>query len=135
MSGNESRLQAIYQITNREATPVSQTEPLSKIWADDVFNIARMEESLSKNAFKAIKKTVQNGTPLDPSTADISRTFPVSGKFSPEQREIYQAVLTAQNAVIKAIRPGVCWNKLQAIAARTITKKLLELKILKGSIL
>jgi len=71
MSGNESRLQAIYQITNREPTPVTMTERLGKIWADDVFNLARMEWALSKNAFKAIKKTVQTGTPLDTATADM----------------------------------------------------------------
>ncbi|MFV9616595.1 MAG: glutamine synthetase III, partial [Gammaproteobacteria bacterium] len=71
MSGNESRLQAIYQITNREPTPVTMTERLGKIWADDVFNLARMEWALSKNAFKAIKKTVQTGTPLDAATADM----------------------------------------------------------------
>ena len=71
MSGNESRLQAIYQITNREPTPVTMTERLGKIWADDVFNLARMEWALSKNAFKAIKKTVQTGTPLDSATADV----------------------------------------------------------------
>jgi len=71
MSGNESRLQAIYQITNREATPVTQPEPLSKIWATDVFNLAKMEESLSKSAFKAVKKTVQTGAPLEPAVAEI----------------------------------------------------------------
>ncbi|ATX79906.1 glutamine synthetase [Mariprofundus aestuarium] len=71
MSGNESRLQAIHQITNRQATPVDQPEPLSKIWATDVFNLAKMEECLSKNAFKSIKKTVQTGAPLDPATAEV----------------------------------------------------------------
>ena len=71
MSGNESRLQAIHQITNRQITPVDQPEPLSKIWAADVFNLAKMEECLSKNAFKAIKKTVQTGEPLDPATAEV----------------------------------------------------------------
>ena len=71
MSGNESRIQAIYQITNREPMQVETPEPLSKIWASDVFNLAKMEESLSKTAFKAIKKTVQTGAPLDASTADI----------------------------------------------------------------
>jgi len=71
MSGNESRLQAIYQITNREPISVETPEPLSKIWACDVFNLAKMEESLSKTAFKAIKKTVQSGTPLDSATADV----------------------------------------------------------------
>ena len=71
MSGNEARLQAIYQITNREATEVDKPESLKDIWACDVFNLEKMEESLSKNAYKAIKKTVQTGVPLEPATADI----------------------------------------------------------------
>jgi glutamine synthetase len=71
MSGNESRLQAISQITNREPTFVEKTEPLSEIWATDVFNLAKMEEALAKNAFKAVKKTVQTGAPLDPAVAEI----------------------------------------------------------------
>ncbi|HEC73734.1 MAG TPA: glutamine synthetase type III [Methylophaga aminisulfidivorans] len=71
MSGNESRLQAISQITNREPTPVNKPEPLSSIWATDVFSLAKMEEALAKNAFKAVKKTVQTGAPLDPAVADV----------------------------------------------------------------
>ncbi|NOR41071.1 MAG: glutamine synthetase type III, partial [Gammaproteobacteria bacterium] len=71
MSGNESRLQAIYQITNREPVYVKKTKSLDKIWACDVFNLAKMEEALSKNAFKAIKKTVQTGAQLDAATADV----------------------------------------------------------------
>lgn len=71
MSGNESRVQAIYQITNREPVLVEKPGALSKIWACDVFNLAKMEEALSKNAFKAVKKTVQTGAVLDPATADI----------------------------------------------------------------
>ncbi len=68
---NTSRLQAISQITNREPMKVKMTDRLGKIWADDVFNLARMEWALSKNAFKAVKKTVQTGAPLDPATADV----------------------------------------------------------------
>ncbi len=71
MSGNESRLQAIYQITNREDTPVSSPKKLSKIWASDVFNLAKMEETLSKKAYKAMKKTMASGEALDPATADV----------------------------------------------------------------
>ena len=71
MSGNESRLQAIYQITNREDTPVSSPKKLSKIWASDVFNLAKMEETLSKKAYKAMKKTMASGDALDPATADV----------------------------------------------------------------
>ncbi|HEY5715860.1 MAG TPA: glutamine synthetase III, partial [Psychromonas sp.] len=71
MSGNQTRLKAIEQIANRAPKLVSTPEPLSKIWATDVFNLQKMEEALSKNAFKAIKKTVQTGSPLDAATADI----------------------------------------------------------------
>ena len=70
MSGNESRLQAIYQITNRAPADVKPTKSLKKIWGSDVFNLATMEESLSKSAFKAIKKTVKTGKPLDKETAN-----------------------------------------------------------------
>lgn len=71
MSGNESRTQAIFQITNREPLALKQTDPLSKIWGSNVFNLATMEESLSKNAFKAMKQTMQTGAPLEPATADM----------------------------------------------------------------
>jgi len=68
---NKSRLLAISQITNREPMKLKMTDRLGKIWADDVFNLSRMEWALSKNAFKAVKKTVQTGAPLDPATADV----------------------------------------------------------------
>lgn len=71
MSGNQARLQAVSQITNRTPKSCTFTEPLSNIWACDVFNLATMEEALSKNAFKAMKKTVETGAPLDPATADV----------------------------------------------------------------
>tara|TARA_R110002167_G_scaffold260869_5_gene467306 strand:+ start:5362 stop:7533 length:2172 start_codon:yes stop_codon:yes gene_type:complete len=71
MSGNQAREQAIAYITNREPKQSKMPESLSKIWAKDVFNLAAMEEALSKNAFKAMKNTVQTGAPLDPATADV----------------------------------------------------------------
>lgn len=71
MSGNEARQQAIYEITNREPTEVIFPEPLSEIWAIDVYDLSKMEESLSKEAFKAVKKTVHTGSPLDAATADM----------------------------------------------------------------
>ena len=71
MSGNKSRVQAISQITQRAPVSVTMPEPLSKIWACDVFNLATMEQRISKNAYKAVKKTIQTGAELDPATADI----------------------------------------------------------------
>ncbi len=71
MSGNEVRRQAISEVTNRSSKAADTGGPLSEIWACDVFGLATMEESLSKNAFKAMKETVRTGAPLDAATADI----------------------------------------------------------------
>ncbi|RVU83337.1 glutamine synthetase type III [Leucothrix sargassi] len=70
MSGNDNRTQAIYQITNTESAFVEKTEALSSVWASDAFTLAKMEQALSKDAYKAIKKTMETGAPLEPSVAD-----------------------------------------------------------------
>lgn len=71
MSANPIRQAAIENITKRVPVDVVKPEPLGDIWAEDVFNLGRMEWALSKVAFKAIKKTVQTGEPLDAATADV----------------------------------------------------------------
>ena len=54
--------------------------------------------------------------------ADISRTVPVSGKFTKRQKEIYEIVLKAEEAAIRAVKPGVTLSDLDAVARRIITK-------------
>ena len=71
MSDKNSRLNAVLEITNATPYTTSMTDPLKEIWACDVFGLQQMEESLSKSAFKAIKKTVQTGAELDSATADV----------------------------------------------------------------
>ncbi|MEH6549914.1 MAG: glutamine synthetase III [Pseudomonadales bacterium] len=71
MSGNQARLKAIQQITNRSPFAGTMPDPLSKIWAADVFGLDKMQEALSKTAFKSIKKTIQTGAPLEPAVADV----------------------------------------------------------------
>ena len=71
MSGNESRLQAVYQITNREKIPPKTPKSLEDLWATDVFSLSKMQASLPKDAFKSVKKTIQTGEKLDPSVADV----------------------------------------------------------------
>ncbi|MES2216882.1 MAG: Xaa-Pro aminopeptidase [Pseudomonadota bacterium] len=66
--------------------------------------------------------------------ADITRTFPASGRFSPEQRAIYEIVLESQLAGIKAIKVGASWPSVQAAIVRVITAGLVELGILKGKV-
>lgn len=64
--------------------------------------------------------------------ADITRTFPVNGKFSEEQRAIYELVLASQHAGIKAVRPGAPWVGIQDAIVKVLTQGLIDLKILKG---
>jgi Xaa-Pro aminopeptidase len=54
--------------------------------------------------------------------ADISRTVPVSGKFTTRQKEIYEIVLKAEEAAIKAVKPGVTLGELDTVARSIITK-------------
>ncbi len=70
MSGSNAREQAIFEITNREATQVGKRKTLDQIWASDVFTLTRMEEVLSKKAYKAMKNTMETGASLDPQVAD-----------------------------------------------------------------
>lgn len=64
--------------------------------------------------------------------ADITRTFPANGRFSAEQREIYELVLEAQRQAIQKIKPGAVWNVAQITAVRVITQGLIDLGLLKG---
>ena len=64
--------------------------------------------------------------------ADITRTFPVSGQFSAEQRAIYDVVLEAQRAAIAKVRPGNTWNQPHDATVRVITRGLVKLGLLRG---
>lgn len=66
--------------------------------------------------------------------ADITRSFPSSGKFTPAQRDLYDAVLECQIAVVDHIAPGVPYNELHEMAKRKLTEAMVDLKLLSGSI-
>lgn len=66
--------------------------------------------------------------------ADITRTFPVNGRFTPPQRELYELVLEAQEAAIAKVRPGNHWNEPHEAAVTAITRGLVELGLLKGRV-
>ncbi len=71
MTGNAARIQAVQNITNRQPTATTFPEPLSSLWASDVFTLAKMKESLPKEVFKSVKKTIETGAELDLSVADV----------------------------------------------------------------
>jgi Xaa-Pro aminopeptidase len=60
------------------------------------------------------------GATMNHYSADIQRTVPADGRFTPEQRRIYQVVLDVQKAVIAAVRPGVTWNELQEMTMQML---------------
>ena len=66
--------------------------------------------------------------------SDITRTFPVNGKFSPEQRALYDVVLAAQRAAIDEVRPGKPFGAYHEAAVHTLTAGLIKLGLLKGSV-
>jgi Xaa-Pro aminopeptidase len=66
--------------------------------------------------------------------ADISRTFPVNGRFTTAQRKLYEIVLNAQMTAISAIKPGICWDQLESIVCEILTEGLLTLGILSGKL-
>lgn len=74
MSGNEARIQAVHQITNRTLMPPKAPRRLEDMWAENVFNLGKMQASLPKAIFKSIKNTIVTGEKLDPSIADAVAT-------------------------------------------------------------
>lgn len=66
--------------------------------------------------------------------SDITRTFPVSGKFTPEQRDVYEVVLKSQLDAIAAIKPGIKYRDVHMIAAHTIAGGMKDLGFMKGNI-
>ena len=65
---------------------------------------------------------------------DITRTWPVSGRFSTTQRELYDVVLHAQAAAIALVKPGTSYRDIHLAAATEIVKGLVDLGILRGQV-
>ncbi|MCD6055734.1 MAG: Xaa-Pro aminopeptidase [Gammaproteobacteria bacterium] len=77
---------------------------------------------------------IDAGVEYDYYASDITRTFPANGRFTGEQRAIYEIVLAAQSAGIATIAPGHRWDEAQEAIVKIITQGLVDLKILSGDI-
>ena len=77
---------------------------------------------------------IDAGCELDYYASDITRTFPINGRFSPEQRAIYEIVLEAQRVAIEKTVVGNHWNDPHDAAVKIITKGLKKLGLLDGSL-
>jgi Xaa-Pro aminopeptidase len=77
---------------------------------------------------------VDAGCELDGYASDITRTWPVSGRFSGPQRDIYEMVLAAQAAAMAEVKPGNHWNAPHEAAVQTIARGLVDLKLCEGPV-
>ncbi|MGE3756623.1 MAG: aminopeptidase P N-terminal domain-containing protein [Pseudobdellovibrionaceae bacterium] len=75
---------------------------------------------------------IDAGTEWNYFTGDITRTFPVSGKFTTAQAEVYQAVLDVQKEILSVIKPGITFKFLQDMGSELLTEKMLELGLFTG---
>ena len=66
--------------------------------------------------------------------SDITRTFPVNGKFSGPQKAVYEAVLAAQLACIDAVKPGASFHDYHAVAERVLAQGFIDLGLVAGSL-
>ncbi|HEU5281564.1 MAG TPA: Xaa-Pro aminopeptidase [Gammaproteobacteria bacterium] len=77
---------------------------------------------------------IDAGAEIDNYAADITRTFPANGKFTGEQRAIYELVLASQLAGIGTIKPGAPWDAAQTAIVKCLTQGLVDLGILSGNV-
>ena len=77
---------------------------------------------------------IDAGCEYDYYASDITRTYPVNGKYSEPQRLLYELVLKAQEAAIEKVSPGNHWNDPHDAAVKVITRGLVELGLLKGRV-
>ncbi|MDF1645621.1 MAG: aminopeptidase P N-terminal domain-containing protein [Legionellaceae bacterium] len=77
---------------------------------------------------------VDAGAEVGHYAADITRTYPINGRFSPEQRLIYELVWRAQKAGMACVKPDSPWNSIQAAVVGELTSGLVELGLLQGDV-
>jgi Xaa-Pro aminopeptidase len=77
---------------------------------------------------------IDAGAEIDGSTGDVTRTFPVNGRFTEAQAAVYRVVLRANQRGIAAVRPGAAWDAPHKACLRELTKGLVELGVLRGKV-
>jgi Xaa-Pro aminopeptidase len=77
---------------------------------------------------------IDAGAECEHYAADITRTFPISGRFNEPQKQLYQLVLDAQTAALEQIKPGLAWNLAHEASVEVLTKGLVALGLLKGKV-
>src|SRR5690606_40400919 len=84
--------------------------------------------------FRIVCVRYVNACPTRRSSDLITRTFPIGGRFSAAQRDVYEIVLSAQAAAIAKVQPGCHWNEPHDAAVRVLAQGMLDLKLLDGTL-
>ena len=77
---------------------------------------------------------IDAGCELDGYASDITRTFPVNGKFSPIQKDVYELVLAAQTAAIASVKPGSTWDDPHQAALKVLVQGFIDLGLCQGTV-
>lgn len=77
---------------------------------------------------------IDAGCELDGYASDITRTFPVNGKFTPVQKDVYELVLAAQAAAIAAVKPGNTWDDPHQAALKVLVQGFIDLGLCQGTV-
>lgn len=77
---------------------------------------------------------IDAGCEFENYAADVTRTFPVNGRFTAPQQALYECVLNAQMAAIEIVKPGMLWHEMQQAILKQLVSGLIDLRILQGDI-
>lgn len=129
---NEYQLEAelLYELTRQGCRGLAYDPIVASGENACILHYTRNDAALSQEDLILIDA----GGEFENYAADITRTFPMSGRFSGEQREIYHLVFQAQSAGMACIRPGCLWHEIQNTIVSVLTTGLVELGILRGQV-
>ena len=126
----EYELQALFEYTFKKEGAYSDAYTTIVAGGD---NANTLHYITNGDALKAKELVlIDAGSEYGMYASDITRTFPVDGRFTPAQRELYEMVLDVQLKVIEAIRPGITKNALQEQSERWLAEGMVALGILEG---
>ena len=124
----EVEAELLYEMTRRGSRSVAYPSIVAGGANACVLHYSRNRDQLEDGALLLIDA----GAEYEYYAADITRTFPVNGRYSPEQRAVYELVLAAQEAAIDQVRSGNTFDDPHRAAVDVIARGLIDLGLLKG---
>lgn len=113
----------VYRLHGATLGFLTGVSPASNLDEELKWETTAEEEAARKGDARILPGTLvhfDTGAAMNHYSADIQRTVPADGSFTPEQRRVYQVVLDVQKAVIAEVRPGVTWQELHDLAVRML---------------